>query len=31
MLALEQFGATEVPRSDYLTILDAVQDHRAEW
>lgn len=26
-----QFGATEIPRAEYLTILDAVKDHRAAW
>ena len=26
-----QFGASEIPRSEYLTILDAVKDDRAGW
>ncbi len=26
-----RFGATEIARSEYLTILDALKDHRAEW
>ena len=26
-----QFGATEIPRSEYLTILDAVKDHQPVW
>ena len=26
-----QFGATEIPRSEYLAILDAVKDHRPVW
>lgn len=26
-----QFGASEIPRSEYLTILDAVRDHQPVW